>query len=342
MIPKHTRWLQCMCLGALAGALAACLDPVGSERVGYSTELRPASEDVASVEDDDVLKNRIGTNAQVDGRVPLRSAFAAGHEVRYWDFGSSPTSVEPLWTFMRRDRDGGEDHIDHLDLVDSLPGDDNYSPLRQIFRVFVTDAYAGQRITSLRALEDALELGLVEEPEATESYVDRPVALADAELSAADGGAPTHPEAVYCRGRTATHFRIGGDAERVFPLGRRVATPSAYALRRQHQALVLDEARWEADLDEDGDQDDSNMIFAFDQSASGYTGLWKRVDVTVPASYGFGDSRAEEDLFEQTDAGLQALADAVISWQETEDVHHLVLVSGEDVPRSDGEGESDE
>lgn len=324
----RARW--CAIALVLAGSSLAggCLGPVGDERAGYSAALLPAGSKLPSVDKDELLKNRIANNSGVMGDlVTMRTAFANGVQVHYWDFGAALSSLEPIWSFRRHGKDGAAEPIDHYDLVDSIPGDNNYSPFRQRYWVFVTAAYRGEKISSLRALEDAIELGLVDEPAPAEDYVDRPVAPASAQLPFGDGREPQATEPVYYRGHVAAQFRIGGEQERSFEIGMGpIATPNAYALRRQSDPVPLDEAAWKSDLDGDGDQDDSNLVFALDAAAPGYTALWKSVELTVPDDYAWGSCKAQSDLFEQQPAGLQAKPSAVLaSGKPADQLRHLVI-----------------
>ena len=322
------RWL--CALGCVQ--LAGCLGPVGDEDTGYSAQLLPANARVESVESDELLKNKILVNDAVENdQVSLRTGFSGGTAVGFWDFGVSPSSLEPIWTFLRRGKDGIAKPIDHPDLIDSIPGDTSYSPLRALYEVYVTALYDGERITSLRALEDAVELGLVQEPVAAMVYVDRPVVAAATMLPDGHGGAsPSEP--VYYRGRVAAQLRIGGANERRFamqmgPMGPLpIATPNAYALRRHSESAALDEALWKTDLDGDGDQNDSNLVLAVDARAPGYSGLWRSVEVTVADEYVWGSCRGENDMFERGAAGLKARSAAVERWQASEMLRHLVLV----------------
>jgi hypothetical protein len=53
--------------------------------------------------------------------------------------------------------------------------------------------------------------------------------------------------------------------------------------------------------------------------------------VTVPASYVFGDSTQESDLFERANGGLQAKEEAVLDWRSVLDAkrHLWLLEAGE-------------
>jgi hypothetical protein len=307
---------------ATAAATAAlsgvgCLEPPPRERPGYSAELRRPGDPIPALEDDVLLKTRVEANDGIELELAaLRTGFVAGEQVYFWDFGTSPASLEPVWTFRRRTGHGVDEPLDHPDLVDSVPGDESYSPLRSRFVVYVTAAYAGERITSLHALEDAIDLGLVEEPAPPTVFVDRPVALAAARLPTRDGGSLA-PEPVYYRGRIAHHFRVGGEAERTFaiPMMGPLVMPNVYQLRRRNESVPVDEISMAGDLDGDGDQNDTNLVLSVGADDMRYRPLWSQIDVTVPETYAFGDSTQESDLFERATGGLKAKPEAVLQWQ---------------------------
>jgi hypothetical protein len=316
-------------LSAAALGTAGCLEPPPPERPGYSAELREAGDRIPAIEDDVLLKTRVDNNDGIElDLAALRTGFVAGEQVHFWDLGSPAASLEPLWTFRRRTADGADEPIDHPDLVDSAPGDDGYSPLRSRFVVYVTPTYAGERITSLRALEDAIDLGLVEEPAPPTVFVDRPVALSTARLPTPDGGS-LEPEPVYYRGKIAHQFRVGGEAERVFPIPMMgpLTMPNVYQLKRRNESVPIDETSMASDLDGDGDQNDTNLVLSVGVDDMRYRALWSQIDVIVPATYAFGDSKQESDLFERAMGGLKANPDAVLEWQAVAmGKRHLLLV----------------
>jgi hypothetical protein len=311
----------------LAWALPACLE-ADAERPGYSANVLGAGERVPKAADDEAFAMRLVNNAGAAGPlVPLLTGFANGADALYWDFGVSTSSVEPVWILERKE---GEP-IDHPPIVDSLPGDDAYSPFRAVFRVQVTAAYAGEQIASLKALEDAIELGLVREPVATGSYVSWPIVPADFALERRDQE-PLETKMIYATGVSAHYLPIGGAQ----PYERSIATGASYALRRQHELAPLDEAAGGANLNADGDQLDSNLIFevAADEAPSG---LWSLTEVVVERAYVFGTYRAHADLFppetdamELPDAGASdAGTNAFIELTETEDPVYRPLYATE-------------
>jgi hypothetical protein len=295
----------------LACALPACLE-ANAERPGYSVHVLGAGERVPNAADDEALAMRIANNAGAAGPlVPLRTAFANGAEALYWDFGTSTTSIEPVWILERQ---GGEP-VDHPPIVDSLPGDDAYSPFRAVFTVRITSAYGGERIASLAALEDAIDLGLVHEPVATGTYVAWPIVPADFALERRDDE-PLEAETIYGAG-VSSHYLPIGDAQ---PFERSVATGTLYSLRRQHELAPLDEVARGADLNADGDQLDSNLIFEVGGGDDAPSGLWSLTEVTVESTYIFGTYRADGDLFapDEMDA-LGAVPGAFVELSETEE-----------------------
>jgi hypothetical protein len=306
---------------AFFALLPACLGPAVDDEPGYSTALLGKKAKVPRVEDSMPLMMRIDGADGINGPVvALRSGMLDGSEVRYWDFGTAVSSAEPVYQFRRKGAHGVAEAIGHLDLVDSAPGDNNYSPFRQIYTVYVTDAYDGELITTLQALDDAIELGLCEEAKRTTTYVNWPMALADAQLEQGDAMPMMAPQAIYYRGRIATYFDPGGSyvGQGRFEVEKEpIATPSVYLLRRQNETKPIDEAAAHVDFNADGDMNDSNTVFTLGVDAPGYTSIWRQVDVTVAADYVWASARSEADLFERSDSGgLTALA-GVIEYQES-------------------------
>lgn len=308
---------------AILAAAPACLDRGDAEQFGYSTHVLAAGTRVPKAADDEALAMRVMSNAGASGPlVPLHTGFVAGSEVLYWDFGASTSSVEPVWILQR---DG--EPVDHPPLVDSLPGDASYSPFRAVFTVEVTEAYRGERLTSLAALEDAIALGLVEEPVATNTYVSWPIVPADFALERR-GDEPLGTRELYGTGVSARYLPIRDEAA---PFERSVATGTAYALRRQNESSPLDESARGADLNADGDQLDSNLIFERGVDDPMQTGLWMISELTMPSDYAFGAYRADSDLFarDEMDAPIP-VPDTFIERAEQEDPVYLPLYALEE------------
>jgi hypothetical protein len=295
--------------------LLGCLDSGDPEKAGYSAQLLAPDAEVPLYDSDEALRARLNAaDGQESTMIPLRTGYAGGREIHYWDFGVTPSGAKPVWVF----RAGGVES-DHPDLIDSVPGDTGHTSFRKVYVVYFTNAYAGQRITSVQALEDALELGLLEEPFWENLYANLPVVLADAELEVGPDETPLKPEPVYYRGRTTHHFKLSAArGPGPFTVEKPpIPSPNAYLPRRQDEAKTLDEAAWRADLNGDGDTTDSNVVFSLSPGDMGYTSLWKQIDVVVPPDYAWGSARAESDFFVRQMQTLDAVPGAVIEYSDS-------------------------
>jgi hypothetical protein len=187
----------------------------------------PAGSPVPSIADNAELVSQIRLNdglsdgalASNGGVLARSTGKAGGATVMYWNFGAAPMAgnfavTAPLYVLV--DSDGGTGWIprtDHPALVDSIPGDVRYSPIRRIMYVPVTATYAGEVLTSVDALAEALDLGLVAEPIPAGTWRNMPVVPPDTKLEV--GGtppvSPVLPTEVYGRGYRVTLFPLGGD-----------------------------------------------------------------------------------------------------------------------------------
>jgi len=203
----------------LVAALGAgCrLDPLVDDVPGASANLLPSGSVVPAVTDNADLTNQVALNDGLDDRalamaggvVARREGVSAGVRVRYWWFGSVTRAPSPLYVFFER-TDAGLRALAHPGLVDALPGDPGYSPLHTIIQVVVTSRYGGEVMATTAALADAIDLGLIEEPMPTGTFVASPVVLPGTTL---DVGAaqPIPPTTVYGRGYAVGTFRFGGE-----------------------------------------------------------------------------------------------------------------------------------
>lgn len=293
-----TRALLCALL------LCACLEQA-EETPGYSARVLRSGARVPRAEDDELLAKQIAASVPSQGGgqgqgqggesmpAPLRTGFAGTREVLYWDLGTAGDSVKPVFVLAR----GGQP-IEHLPIVDSLPGDDNYGPMRAVFTVEVTSRYRGELLTSLLALEDAVELGLVREPTRDGSYVSYPIVPKGFALARIDEP-PLAARELYAKGVIASYLPLSMPAPLEGPFA-----PSlpAYVLQRQHELDPLDESTQQMDLNGDGDQLDSNTIFELEDLAQSASGLWSGLLVKVPADYALGAVRSGGQLFDESEA----------------------------------------
>lgn len=311
--------MQLFKLLSIALLCSACLDHSNTEAVGYSSFVLGSNVEVRALERNPDAKMKLDLNDGLPaGTVPLRTGYVAGHEVQYWDLGQSPTSAEPIWVFLRRLGDTSEE-VEHPPLIDSIPADTAYSPIRLIFEVYVTPKWARQKFPSLRALEDGVELGLLEEPVAKESFTNCVVTLKDNILQG-PGETTFTPTEVYYRGRLVYQFCVRDLAGNSGLFATKMGAPvfgNAFVLRRETEAMPLDEATVKADLNGDGDQLDSNVVFDSSAGDMGYTSLWKNLDVVVDGNYKFGDAQGQGMLFMKMPQGLQGIDPPVIEYKDT-------------------------
>jgi hypothetical protein len=299
--------------------LGACLDS-SREQGLYSSYILPANTTVPRLEDDPDAAKKLDANDGLGTMVMLHTAYEAGGEVQYWDFGTlAAVSLKPMYIFRRRGdmaTDLSQD-ANHPDLIDAIPGDTAYSPLRQIYVVYVTDAYAGERITSLRALEDAVDKGLVMSPHPTTYFVNCVVTLSTVQMQMSDDGTSVGPQDVYYHGQLVKQFCIGGLYSGVGAIALNKDgsfTPDyAYLVRRENENQPLDETLLKTDLNSDGDLSDTNVIFTspVGRDMSTYSGIWRDYDVVVPRSFKLGDAKAESDLFDRNGNVLASKANVI-------------------------------
>jgi hypothetical protein len=279
-------------------ALCACLEQA-REIPGYSVQVLPAGSRVPRAENDELLAKQIATGTSARGpEVSLLTGYAGGREILYWDLGTASDSAKPIWMLTR----GGKP-LTHFPIVDSLPGDSSYGPMRVLFTAEVTAQYDGELLTSLAALEDAVELGLVREPKREGTFVSYPIVPRDLVLLRPDEP-PIEPRELYAKGVIAHYLPLSMPA----PLkGPSAPSATAYLLQRQNELSQLDEGARQLDLNDDGDQNDTNTIFDLEAGSEPSSGLWSALLVTVPAAYEVGAVRSKSALFgehEATDGGL--------------------------------------
>jgi hypothetical protein len=315
---NHALPMRLANLFAIALICSGCLDRSETEPAGYSSYIVAAGVEVRPLERTPAAKMKLDLNDGLTGPlIPLRTGYVAGHEVQYWDLGQSPTSAEPIWVFKRRDAGPA---LTHPPLVDSIPGDTAYSPIRIIFEVYVTARYNGEQFPSLRALDDGVELGLLEEPVQTETFTNCVVTIKENQLEAGGGAPPHDTTPAYYRDRAINQFCVndlmGGNGIFATKMGAPVFG-NALLLRHEDQPVNLDESLFKTDFNGDADMLDSNTIFDSDVGDMAYTSLWKNLDVVVNSDYTFGHFQALESMFDKKPWGLDAKDPAVIEYKDT-------------------------
>jgi hypothetical protein len=204
--------LRSIALPLVAVTAPACLEPRVDDAPGASVHLLPGGAAVPLVTDNAELINQITLNDGIDDRaldangvLARGTGMSAGQTVRFWRLGAATRAPSPIYEFY--DEEGMQPHPA---LVDALPGDPGYSPLHAINRVVLRSAYNSQLITTTEALADAIDLGLVSEPEPEGIFLDTPIVLPDTQLELG-GGMTALPKLIYARGHQVGVFRFGGE-----------------------------------------------------------------------------------------------------------------------------------
>lgn len=213
-------------------ALPGCLlEPLVDDGERTSVYILPPGADIPRIDIEPERVHQITVHDGLDdgpledaaGVIARKTAWSAGAQVAYWSFGPAPRIGAPLYVLL----DGDGARVDHPYLLDSMPGDAGYAAVRRIMNVVVTDRYAGERLPTLRALTDAVELGLVYEPLSSGTWVNLPVVPPGTTLEVGGARPPAAPIEVYAGGFRVDAFQLGG-ARGVQPL-RNGALPTAHA-----------------------------------------------------------------------------------------------------------------
>jgi hypothetical protein len=304
-------------------SLSACLNPPSPEAL-YSSYVLPSTAVVPELEADEAAAKKLSANASLGSFIPLRTGYANGKEVKYWDFGElASLSLKPMYIF--RYHIEGEDGTltqdqTHPHLIDSIPGDTAYTPLRQIFVVdFNTRLYRGERITSIRALEDAVELGIVNSPTPADFFANCLVTPSSVQMQVTDDdGQMVGPEITYYRGKVVRQFCVGYPYSKVGAIAHmegKFKPGIAYSIRRRSDEDVLDETLLDIDLNDDGDLLDTNTIFNDDVGTNSYSGIWNSFEIQVDRTWKLGDAKQESDLFER-DGDILTAKDKVVDFSD--------------------------
>lgn len=222
---------------ALASLTAAgCLGPLVEDEPGASVHVLPPGAAVPGVDEDPELLRQITVHDGLDdedleenGGVVLRiEGFAGGDAIAYWSFGEASRNGAPLYVIVEETSGGPVRLVEHPYLLDTIPGDPTYGPIRRIQHVRVTARYRGELITSVEALADAIDLGLVEEPEPTGTWVNLPVVPPGTLLEVGGAAGTAEPVAVFAHGHRVDAFELGG-ARGVQPMSRSGFVPVGQA-----------------------------------------------------------------------------------------------------------------
>lgn len=320
--------------GGLAGLalITGCLGPrVDDEPVGG--DILPPGSEVPSGYDDPDLAAEIDEYDGVDRLVPLLTGFAGGAPAHWWDFGPTVDFAAPIYSLRRRTTEGDLEGIGHPNIFDAIPGDPGYSPYWAMWFVEVTEAYGGEVLPSLAALQQAQRDGLVLAPDPQGYAVNCPVVAEDVTLEQGGDRPPWPPNAGgYYRGVHLQYYDFGP-----MPLVDGVHVPDAdlYVLRREGGEPLREPARG-VDMTGDGDIRDANDIFARPPGDPDATPLCRTVSVTVPSTYGSIDTYASDAMADATAAGdlfepgpeRTPVAGAVVAYTVTDELRNCPFQPG--------------
>jgi hypothetical protein len=273
-------------LARVAPLLAALALAGGCGPSGPAAYLPPGSA-VPSAYADLTLSAQIDAHDSVERLVPRVQAFAEGEPVAYWHFGELPDEgTMPLYRVCRREGTRCVP-VDHPPVVEHLPGDDGYRHFGRVHEVDVSARWAGERMPSREAIDDAVRDGLVSAPRATTRYRHCPIVHEDVRVEVGPGETAA-PVPVYAQGVEARCVDFGathGDRTLESTSAATVLIRNVYVLTREGEDGPLIEAMRGEDLTGDGDLDDSNNVLAVGLANRDYTPVWSVVMVTVPASF---------------------------------------------------------
>ncbi len=304
---------------ASLGAGGCTLDPLVDDDAAVSVHLLPPGSDVPSVSDDPELVYQIlvhdglddGPLAEAGGVVAPKDGFAGGLPIRYWSFGTSPKIGAQLYVLVENTDDGPQRIALHPYLVDSMPGDAGYSPFRRIQHVYVTDLYDGELITTMRALSDAVELGLVWAPVTTTTWMNAPMVAPGTTLEVGRPE-PEEPFEVYAGGYRVPMFVFGGDRG-IQPLrGGGIPIGQASQLREAGAVRLGDKPIFQFGIPAEPPGDAYN-----------YTALVNLVEVNLATGVTAASLAGDADLFTRSMTGsISAMQPAVVSFEITTSVRN--------------------
>jgi hypothetical protein len=136
-------------------------------------------------------------------------------------------------------------------------------------------------------------------------------------LQVAEDGTVQPPRQVYYRERSVYQHCAGTPQATLHNTSAKdgsVVVGNAYVLRRANENQPL-EISAKQDLNGDGVVD-TDVVFDGAVSASDYSGVWRRIDVAVPASYVLGALRAESQMFEREGSLLRSKS-TVVDYEDT-------------------------
>jgi hypothetical protein len=218
------RRVHCLVALAILGTAGCRLGPLVDDQPGASANVLSKDAVIPGVASNGNLMNQIVLNDGLDtmtlmtnhnvivrGTGQTNNAAGDAVTVRFWAFGGADRAPTPIYVFGRGDPMSPlfKPLDDHPPLAEVVPGDVDYEPIHTIFNVRVTDQYQDQKITTIGALSDAIDLKLVEAPVAIKVFVNWPLVRPGLRLEVAPGTS-VPPTLLYARGYLVDSFPLGG------------------------------------------------------------------------------------------------------------------------------------
>lgn len=263
---------------------------------------------------------------------PLLGGFVHGADTGYWIFDVGGMRAMPVYRLCTEE-DGECVPLDHPPIVSALPDQAGYEPYGQVHWAHLPSGWSGQ-LTSEAEMQAELAARGMPEAESTSELWHCPIAGPSATLEVGPSMTVTADTQVYGDGVAARCFDLSADKPNraVFPSGR-LFIRNVYVLTRDGEELPLVERERMADMNGDGDMQDSNNIFGVGIDDSEYTPLWRMVTVTVPAGRASIDEAAphytdSDQLFDTApDYTITPLPEEVLEHVETETLINCPLQS---------------
>lgn len=319
---------------ASLGAIAGCrLGPLVDDQPGASASVLPKGTTVPIVTMNQDLANQIAVNDGLDSKALMMNGnvitrgtggFAGdGTPVKYWTLGPADLAPSPIYLFGRGDPMSASfmPLLDHPPLVGAVPGDREYQPVHAIYRVAVTDKYDGQRITTLAALSDAIELQLIQAPVAMKVFVNWPIVRAGLKLEVGTGNA-IDPTPAYAHGYAVDGFPLGGTrGMQPNPLGILPSNQVSYLREAGKPTFDLTHPIFQATIPQ-----------APGQTTASYTPISVVVDVDLAGKL-VTDIHRDSDLFTRdTNGNITGVTSNVARFTVTSQLLDLQIQFAEDAP----------